>query len=60
MTDYVSAKAVYVFATVESNVSVVELRTLDYENMFRVMCCGVKTLGKWFLSALLQFTQLYK
>ena len=24
------------------------------------MCCGVKTLGKFFYSTLLQFTQLYE
>ena len=26
----------------------------------RILCCGVKTLGKVFHSTLLQFTQLYK
>ena len=26
----------------------------------RILCCGVKTLGKFFHSTLLQFTQLYK
>ena len=38
-------------ANLERNGSGVELRILD---------CGVKTLGKFFHSTLLQFTQLYK
>ena len=36
----------------------VELRTLDYENPGSNPGCGVKTLGKFFHSTLLQFTQL--
>ena len=38
----------------------VELRTLDYENPGSNPGCGVKTLGKFFHSTLLQFTQLNK
>ena len=36
----------------------VELRTLDYEKPGSNPACGVKTLGKFFHSTLLQFTQL--
>ena len=45
---------------VERNGSGVELRTLDYENAGSNPGCGVKTLGKFFHSTLLQFTQLNK
>ena len=38
----------------------VELRTLDYENPDSNPGCGVETLGKFFHSTLLQFTQLNK
>ena len=46
--------------TVECSVSGVELQTLDYENTGSNPGCGVKTLGKFFHSTLLKFTQLYK
>ena len=42
----------------ERSSSGVELRTLDYENPGSNPGCGVKTLGKFFHSTLLQFTQL--
>ena len=45
---------------VERSGSGVELRTLDYENPGTNPGCGVKTLGKFFHSTLLQFTQLNK
>ena len=45
---------------VERSGSGVELRTLDYENPGSNPGCGVKTLGKFFHSTLLQFTQLNK
>ena len=45
---------------VERNGSGVELRTLDYENPGSNPGCGVKTLGTFFHSTLLQFTQLIK
>ena len=45
---------------VEHSGSGVELRTLDYENPGSNPGCGVKTLGKFFHSTLLQFTQLNK
>ena len=45
---------------VERSGSGVELRTLDYENPGSNPGCGVKTLGKFFHSTLLQFTQLFK
>ena len=45
---------------VESSGLGVELRTLDYENPGSNPGCGVKTLGKFFHSTLLQFTQLNK
>ena len=48
------------FLHVERRDSGVELRTLDYENPGSNHVCGVKTLGKCFQSALLQFTQLNK
>ena len=38
----------------------VELHTLDYENPGSNPGCDVKTLGKFFHSTLLQFTQLNK
>ena len=44
----------------ERSGSGVELRTLDYENPGSNPGCGVKTLGKFFHSTLLQFTQLFK
>ena len=43
----------------ERSGSGVELRTLDYENPGSNPGCGVKTLGKFFHSTLLQFTQLF-
>ena len=46
--------------SVERSGSGVELRTLDYENPGSNSGCGVKTLGKFFHSTLLQFTQLFK
>ena len=45
---------------IERSGSGVELRTLDYENPGSNPGCGVKTLGKFFHSTLLQFTQLNK
>ena len=45
---------------VERSGSGVELRTLDYENPGSNPGCSVKTLGKFFHSTLLQFTQLNK
>ena len=47
---------------VERNGSGLELRILDYENpgSIRILCCGVKTLGKLLHSTLLHFSQLYK
>ena len=45
---------------VERSGSGVELRTLDYENPGSNPGCGVKTLGKFFHSTLVQFTQLNK
>ena len=42
---------------VERSGSGVELRTLDYENPGSNPGCGVKTLGKFFHSTLLQFTR---
>ena len=45
---------------VEHSGSGVELQTLDYENPGSNPGCGVKTLGKFFHSTLLQFTQLFK
>ena len=50
----------YTCLLVKRNGSGVELRTLDYENLGSNPGCGVKTLGKFFHSTLLQFTQLYK
>ena len=44
----------------ERNGSGPELRTLDYENPGSNHGCGDKTLGKFFHSTLLQFTQLFK
>ena len=34
-------------------------RASDSRQRVRIMCCGVKILGKFFHSTLLQFTQLY-
>ena len=45
---------------VERSGSGVERRTLDYENPGSNPGCGVNTLGKFFHSTLLQFTQLNK
>ena len=45
---------------VERSGSGVELRTLDNENPGSNPGCGVKTLGKFVHSTLLQFTQLNK
>ena len=45
---------------VERSGSGVELRALDYENPGSNPGCSVKTLGKFFHSKLLQFTQLNK
>ena len=45
---------------VERSGSGVELRTLDYENPGSNPGSGVKTMGKFFHSTLLQFTQLNK
>ena len=50
----------YYIAFVEGCGSVVELRTLDYENPGSNPGCGAKTLGKCFHSTFLQLTQLYK
>ena len=44
----------------DRNGSGVQLWTLDYENSGSNPGCGVKTLGKFFHSTLLQFTQLNK
>ena len=44
----------------ERSGSGVELRIIDYENPGSNPGCGVKTLGKFFHSTLLQFTQLNK
>ena len=49
----------YITVSVERSGSGVELRTLDYENPGSNPGCGVKTLGKFFHSTLLQFTQLF-
>ena len=49
---------IHSFIHVERSGSGVELRTLDYENPGSNPGCGVKTLGKFFHSTLLQFTQL--
>ena len=48
------------YYTVERSGSGVGLRTLDYESPGSNPGCGVKTLGKFFHSTLLQFTQLNK
>ena len=47
----------FIFA--ERHGSGVALRTLDYENPGSNPGCGVNTLGKFFHSTLLQFTQLF-
>ena len=44
----------------ERSGSRVELRTLDYENPGSNPGCGVRILGKFFHSTLLQFTHLNK
>ena len=44
----------------ERSGSGVELQTLDYQNPGSKPGCGGKTLGKFFHSTLLQFTQLNK
>ena len=48
------------YCNVERSGSGVELRTLDYENPGSNPGCCVKTLGKFFHSTLLQYTQLNK
>ena len=48
------------YTAIERSGSGVELRTLDYENPGSNPGCGDKTLGKFFHSTLLQFTQLNK
>ena len=50
----------HVASSVERSGSGVEFRTLEYENTGSNPGCGVKTLGKFFHSTLLQFTQLNK
>ena len=42
--------------------SLVHFRPAGSIEMFlvRILCCGVKTVGRFFHSTLLQFTQLYK
>ena len=45
---------------IERSGSGVELRTLDYESPGSNPGCVVKTLGKFYHSTLLKFTQLYK
>ena len=50
----------HTYSTPERSDSGVELRTLDYENPGSNPGCGVKSLGKFFHSTLLQFTQLNK
>ena len=50
----------YRHGPVERSGSAVELRTVDYENPGSNPGCGVKTLGKFFHSTLLQFIQLNK
>ena len=45
---------------IERSGSGVELRTVDYANPGSNPGCGVKILGKFFHSTLLQFTQLNK
>ena len=54
LDEFPTIKVVYV----ERSGSGVELRTLDYENPGSNPGCGVKTVGKFFHSTLLQFTQL--
>ena len=56
--DIVSYTLRRVSHVVERSGSGVELRTLDNENPGSNPGCGVKTLGKFFHSTLLQFTQL--
>ena len=51
---------IHIMLNVERSGSGVELQTLDYENPGSNPGCGVKTLGKFFHSTLLQFTQLFK
>ena len=46
--------------SVERSGSGVELQTFDYENRGSNPGCGVKTMGKFFHSTLLQFTQQNK
>ena len=48
------------FVSIERSGSGVELRTFDYENPGSNPDCGVKTVGKFFHSTLLQFFQLNK
>ena len=56
----VTAQTAPLMSTIERSGSGVELRTLNYENAGSNPGCGVKTLGKFFHSTLLQFTQLNK
>ena len=58
--DYRDIASVSQTICVERSGSGVELRTLDYENPGSNPGYGVKTLGKFFHSTLLQFTQLNK
>ena len=51
---------VWIYMYIERSGSGVELWTLDYESPGSNPGCGVKTLGKFFHSTLLQFTQLNK
>ena len=53
-------KKLAIIDSIEHSGSGVELRTLNYENLGSNPGCGVKTLGKFFHSTLLQFTQLNK
>ena len=57
---YCKSAVAQVIVIVERSGSGVGLRTLDYENPGSNPGCGVKTLGKFFHSTLLQFTQLNK
>ena len=50
----------YLYFYVERHGSEVALRSLDYENPGSNPGWGVKTLGKYFHSTLLQVTQLFK
>ena len=58
--DLLALDSKFNYYILERSGSGVELRTLDYENPGSNPGCGVKTLGKFFHSTLLQFTQLNK